>query len=64
MRKIRMGILYAIAALGAYCLFRLGGVVAGGDAAQTLLPTNAFLFLMGLGGVLALLSPPIYRTRW
>lgn len=57
---------YLVLVALAYVLLGVGEYVSAG-AVPTKLSINAFLFLMGLGGLTALLSPPVpprLRTRW
>ncbi len=48
---------YLVLVALAYVLLGVGEYVSAG-AVPTKLSINAFLFLMGLGGLIALLSPP------
>lgn len=57
LRGARIGANYGILVGIAFLLLRTGEYVAGG--APELLSINAFLFLVGLGGALLLLSPPL-----
>lgn len=58
-------LLYLTSGLAAYVLLRLGEFITTGLRPDSL-TINAFLFLMGLGGALTLLSPTprSRRLRW
>lgn len=58
-------LLYLASGLAAYVLLRLGEFIATGLGPDSL-TINAFLFLMGLGGAVVLLSPTprSRRLRW
>ena len=65
-RTVRRVVKYLLLVPGAYLMLAFGLYVSSGES-QTTLSTNAFLFLMGLGGALVLLSPPLtssMRPRW
>lgn len=56
-RRVWYGAKYGILAGAAFIFMRTGEFIAGG--APELLSINAFLFLVGLGVALILLSPPL-----
>ncbi len=56
-RGMKNLVCYLVVVALAYVLLGVGEFVAAG-ASPTKLSINAFLFLMGLGGLIALLSPP------
>ena len=56
-RTVRRVLKFLLLVPGAYLMLAFGLYVSSG-VSQTTLSTNAFLFLMGLGGALVLLSPP------
>ena len=53
---------FGIAFAAAYMFLAMGEFVSSGIAPTTF-STNAFLFLMGLGGIVSLLSPSPSRLR-
>jgi len=53
---------FAVAIAAAYLFLAMGEYVSSGIAPTTF-STNAFLFLMGLGGFITLLSPSPSRLR-
>jgi hypothetical protein len=60
-RRVKRYFRFAVLGLLGYLLYRLGAASAG--PATLSHSTNAFLFLCGLSGVYALLSPPSRRMR-
>jgi len=54
--------IFAVAIMAAYLFLAMGEFVSSGIA-PTSFSTNAFLFLMGLGGIISLLSPSPSRLR-
>jgi hypothetical protein len=62
MRKLSLRLRLLLAVLAAGLLWLLGAAV-NADGVTNHASTNAFLFLMGLGGVLALLSPARLPSR-
>jgi len=62
-RVLKLGTVCGLLGSVAYLLMRVGDFVAGGGS--NLLSINAFLFLVGLSGACALLSPaPVSRHRY
>lgn len=57
-RTVKRVLMYLLLVPAAYLMLAFGLYVSRG-VSQTALSTNAFLFLMGLGGALVLLSPPL-----
>jgi hypothetical protein len=60
-RCLGLCVKYCFLAGASYLCARTGEYIAGGS--PDLLSINAFLFLVGLGGALALLSPPHLHPR-
>ena len=58
-RTVKVFLLLVVLAPLGYMMLAFGEYVSAGIA-PTSLSINAFLFLMGLGGAFALLSPPFY----
>lgn len=61
-RSVSVVASFAVLAVVAYLLLRIGELSATGHAPNSL-TINAFLFLMGLSGLLRVLSPTSFRTR-
>jgi hypothetical protein len=61
-RGVSAGMLFIAACLAAYVLLKLGEFITTGLGPNSL-TINAFLFLMGLGGALTLLSPTFDSRR-
>lgn len=65
-RSVVVAVSFALFVTVAYLMLRLGELSATGSAPNSL-TINAFLFLVGLGGLLRVLSPTSfrrYRTRF
>ncbi len=65
-RTVKNLLCFSLVMLVAYVLLVIGEF-RGSGVSPTSYSTNAFLFLMGLGGVITLLSPPLssrLRPRW
>jgi hypothetical protein len=61
-RSVSVVVSFTVLAVCAYLLLRLGELSATGHAPNSL-TINAFLFLMGLSGLLKVLSPASLRFR-
>ena len=61
-KGISTGVLFITACLAAFVLLKLGEFITTGLGPNSL-TINAFLFLMGLGGALTLLSPTFDSRR-
>jgi len=61
-RSVSVMVTFVVLAAAAYLLLRLGELAATGSAPNSL-TINAFLFLVGLSGLLRVLSPAPLRTH-